>query len=927
MSELWGSAKWIWTRESIFNTNQFVSFRRNFEYSGGEIELQITADSRYTVWINGKYVQFGPIRSYPNHYGYDRFSIKNHVVKGENVLVVLVNHFGISTFHYLLQAGGLLFRIFKEDGEVFSDSSCRCRECSEYAVYTPKISCQQEYEEQVDARLYDGWREYEYDDGAWQYAVELRPAEDGIHKEMARRDIPFLTREECYPKKTIALQSVQENRYISFDIGFLLKRDMFCDTPYLLNCGFIIELESEKTQDCNILYKELFRNLIVNGKEAFDRLPLVKGINTLTFYERGIRHATQATLSFSADFAVSVRSLRIVGPFSPQEKDGTYEKSDIGYYKVIDGPHMETDMPVVLASLAVGETDFEQYTSDITHTLHRTNVFAETYRTDGRILPEMPDITQLSGSEGYLIEMNGDARTLLVDFGKELIGFLSFEAEAPAGTVIDFHVFEFIQPNGRKNYAEGMSDTMRYICGGGTERYESIIRRGGRFLYITVRGDEGKVRIGSLKMIYSTYPQARRGEFFSSDYLLNYIYECSRDTLRCCMEDTYSDCPTYEQTYWVGDMRNEALVDWAVNGDARLWKRCLILAGQSLDYSELVLSQVPSGWWNILPAWTMLWMLSVSEYWLYTAEAAGVREMFPFLKRNFEGLRKHVEKNGLLKIYGWNMFDWAPMETPVDGIVAHVNFLACLALKNNAALARDFNETEFGEACEDLYNKISDALNDLLWDDERKAYADCLRQERNVWVRSKVFSQQTQTVALLSGVASGERKKACLRHMLDPKDMVQSGSPFFSFFLLEVLRNENLEAELLATIRMNWGMMTDTGCNTFWEQWGYPSEDGRITRSHCHGWSACPAYFLNEYVLGVRPLVAGYAKTQLSPHGGGELRFARGSIPTPHGEISVQWEYCDGKYRVHCCVPSVVELVVEQGRSDIELALETDKSV
>lgn len=35
------------------------------------------------------------------------------------------------------------------------------------------------------------------------------------------------------------------------------------------------------------------------------------------------------------------------------------------------------------------------------------------------------------------------------------------------------------------------------------------------------------------------------------------IYEMSLYTTRLCMEDTYVDCPTYEQTYWVGDARNE----------------------------------------------------------------------------------------------------------------------------------------------------------------------------------------------------------------------------------------------------------------------------------------------------------------------------------------------------------------------------------
>ncbi len=916
--ELWGAAQWIWPGQEDFQHKSYVAFRRHFEYSGGEAELQITADARYTVWVNGQYVQCGPARSYPKHYAYDTFSIKKYLTKGKNVLAVLVKHFGISTFHSVLQPGGLLFRLRTEQGIIESDSSCLCRPCPEYAANTPKISCQQEYEEQVDARLYDGWREAGYDDGQWCPAVPLRPAEDGYHTDYQKRDIPFLAREEVFPKRALYVQSVRKISYISFDIGFLLERDLFSDTPYLLNCGFIAEVESERKQNCPIVYRELFRNLTVNGAAEGEVLRLERGKNYIAFYERGIRHATQATLSFEAEYPVTVKKIRMVGPFSPQEADGSYEKSDIGYYKIIDGPKLPAELPAVLSDLVAEGSAYEQYVRDITQYRHETNVFAENYRADGEILSRSPDLAALCG-EGLTLYCGGRDRMLLVDFGEELIGFLSFEADAAPGTVLDFHLFEFIQPDGRKNYAEGMNDTMRYICGGGPERYESVVRRGGRYLYITVRGCAESVRISSLKMVYAAYPQQRRGEFFSSDYLLNYIHACSRATLRCCMEDTYTDCPTYEQTYWVGDMRNEALVDWALNGDARLWKRCLVLAGQSLDYGDIVLSQVPSGWWNILPAWTMLWMLSASEYWLYTGDAEGVRELFPYLKRNLAGLKKYADECGLLKIYGWNMFDWAPMDTPVDGIVAHINFLACLALRANAALADECGEAEFGRECRALYESIAAAANELLWDENRRAYADCLREEGGQRLRSETFSQQTQTAALLSGAAEGERRAACLGHVKDPKDMVTSGSPFFSFFLLEVLREEDDEQLLFDTLRENWGMMTDTGCNTFWEQWGYPTPDGRITRSHCHGWSACPAYFMSEYVLGVRPAKAGYAEAILYPHAGKTLRFARGAVPTPHGEIFVQWEYAGGKYTVRCKAPAGVKITAGRGEMDLSI--------
>ena len=73
--------------------------------------------------------------------------------------------------------------------------------------------------------------------------------------------------------------------------------------------------------------------------------------------------------------------------------------------------------------------------------------------------------------------------------------------------------------------------------------------------------------------------------------------------------------------------RNEALVDLIANGDPRLSAHCLTLAARSLDRSPLVESQVPSGWQNILPAWSFLWMRWAQEHFNLTGDLALARAM------------------------------------------------------------------------------------------------------------------------------------------------------------------------------------------------------------------------------------------------------------------------------------------------------------
>jgi hypothetical protein len=502
---------------------------------------------------------------------------------------------------------------------------------------------------------------------------------------------------------------------------------------------------------------------------------------------------------------------------------------------------------------------------------------------------------------------------LLLDYGREVIGFQRFEIVAPEGTIIDAHNFEFIQPDGRYNFAEGMNNSFRYICRAGHQQYQSLTRRGFQYSYLILRNTTGQVQIKGVDVLLSTYPQSRRGSFACADDKLQRIWEVGAHTLRLCAEDTYTDCPTYEQVHWVGDARNEALVDWVINGDARLWYRCLEQTGQSLDRSPLAESHVPSSWQNIIPAWTFLWMRSCREFLLFTGDRDKSQMLLGFLKRNVAGIEQHINLQGLFDIHAWNMFDWAEMDTPADGVVTHQNCFAVHALRDAGEMAEWLGELALADQWRALANGLSQAINTHLWNAERQAYTDCLRDGAH----SAVFSQQTQTVAVMSGVASNhsaERAELCRAQIHNPPDdFVKAGSPFFEFFLLEAYQQEGRSQAFIDTIRRDWGWMLENGATTFWEMWS--QKGGRLTRSHCHGWSAAPTFFLSTYVLGVQPASAGFATALIAPHPG-ILGWCRGRVPTPHGDIEVQWENADDQpFALRIQAPETIRLRLQLPRA------------
>jgi hypothetical protein len=76
--------------------------------------------------------------------------------------------------------------------------------------------------------------------------------------------------------------------------------------------------------------------------------------------------------------------------------------------------------------------------------------------------------------------------------------------------------------------------------------------------------------------------------------------------------------------------------------------------------------------------------------------------------------------------------------------------------------------------------------------------------------------------------------------------------------------------------------MLKAGLTTF-------AESPDPTRSDCHAWSASPLYDFLSTLCGITPASAGFKTVNIRPEPGG-LKWIKGTMPSPHGEIVVSVE-------------------------------------
>ncbi|MGI5885124.1 MAG: alpha-L-rhamnosidase C-terminal domain-containing protein [Candidatus Spyradocola sp.] len=466
----------------------------------------------------------------------------------------------------------------------------------------------------------------------------------------------------------------------------------------------------------------------------------------------------------------------------------------------------------------------------------------------------------------------------LIDFGREVFGFLHVVSAAPGAYTVYYGESEAEARAGKRGETW---DTGCFARAGEEVRLPSRAMR-----YVCVDGP-ADLAATWLEEEYNGLPW--RASFSCADARLNEIYNVSARTMELCTREFFLDGIKRDRWVWAGDTLQSVLINHYSYLDSATARRTLAALRGRDPFNQHI---------NTILDYTFYWMIAVWEDYFYSGDPSFLAGMYDKMVSAMDYTLRFTSEDGFVvgQKRDWVFVDWADMRK--DGELCVEQVLLWKALRVLADSAAVLGRTEEAAA----YGERADALRERILAVFWSAEEGTLLHQR---VEGKVqgHTRYAPLFALLYGLLPEDKARSAMENSLLSDKAPAITTPYMRFYEMDALFRAGRATEVLDGVRSYWGGMLDLGATSIWEQFD-PNEKGEahyamygrpFGRSLCHCWGAGPVYLFGRHVLGVAPTAPGYARYVVAPNPG-SLRQATGTVPTPDGQIEVHLE--DGHVRV-----------------------------
>lgn len=456
----------------------------------------------------------------------------------------------------------------------------------------------------------------------------------------------------------------------------------------------------------------------------------------------------------------------------------------------------------------------------------------------------------------------------LYDFGKETFGYLKVK-----GLKGRIHIYygESAEEALDKEHCE----TLDILSEGG-----KLDSKAFRYVYIEKEPDSSFEEV-LMDYEYAPFDTERSGSFRCSDEELNHIWDVAAYTMDLTTREFFMDGIKRDRWTWSGDAIQSYLMNYYLRFDTECVKRTI----RQLRGKDPVTAHV-----NTIMDYTFYWFKSIYDYYLYTADIAFVREMWPRMVTLMDYVEGRLNEDGMAEGQAddWIFVDWVDFPMHKRGTLCFEQILLMKAMETMAVCSKLLNiKTDYRVKSESLRNKIKQTF----WSYEQKAYYHAIEDGKI----NKQITKFANMFAILYGLAYEEERHEIMQSVMLNPVIDPITTPYMRFYELETLCIDGLQEQVLQEMKTYWGGMLREGATSFWEKYN-PEEKGAqhlamygrpYGKSLCHAWGASPIYLIGKYFLGVRPTKPGYEEYEVHPALGG-LEWMEGDVPTPFGKIHVK---------------------------------------
>ena len=429
------------------------------------------------------------------------------------------------------------------------------------------------------------------------------------------------------------------------------------------------------------------------------------------------------------------------------------------------------------------------------------------------------------------------------------------------------------------------------ITRAGRQQYESLGWFNGERLYI--RCPNKHIMLHSLGYRETGYDTDAEGTFACDDDFINRFWQKASRTLYVNMRDTYFDCPDRERAQWWGDatvLMGESFYTYSTSAHHLMRKAIRELCDWQREDNTLF-APIPAGnYGDELPAQmlTSVGEYGFWQYFMHTADTATICYAYPHVRRYLSVWQQDSTGLTIERKGGWQWGDWGKHKD-MRLLQAAWHYMALTAASKMARLLGHHADADNYDA---KALRVKDGYNRCWTGTAYHSFEN----------KDTLDDDRVQALAVISGIASADKYEA-INEVFHKQ---WHASAYMERYVMEAIIIMGHTDYAFNRMKKRYErMVNDTTSSTLFEDWVKGGAGGGSTN---HAWSGGPQTVIAQYILGIRPTVAGWKEVAIHP-AVSPLHEAAITIPTVNGTLSYSFKHDGTNYRATVTVPEGMQVL------------------